>query len=269
MKKKEEAWHTKQETDFDGDYEGAMGGIFWPGDDAKDILGETNYGEIFAYLFRRFGYPRFGWDDYKELVTYHLTTPMEGVALTVRPSLSTELSFGYMLRKDLDRKCIEEESKPFRDWTNKMHAWTKQEHKVEFCELLEQDKEKLERVWTKWLEEKHPEIKWTTQELTDKIESEFFADQRQIEDKYAKLYEEIEPRPKSIEIDDLPDTSIIKKCRKALCTAIEDLLTPVNVRDSLINIKGWVEDSEWDDCAKYSKMAGYGVGDKMDDVVKK
>lgn len=48
MKKKEEVWHSKQVTDFDDDYEGAMGGIFWPGDDAKEILGETNYGEIFA-----------------------------------------------------------------------------------------------------------------------------------------------------------------------------------------------------------------------------
>ena len=218
-------------------------------------------------MFRRFGYPRFGWDDYKQLVRYCLTTPMDGVFLSVQPSFDTNLSFGYLLRMNLDRECVEEESKPFRGWTDKMHAWTKREHNIEFCEILEPDKEKLERVWTKWMEEKHPEIERANQ-VTDKIQSEFFADQQRIENKYTKLYKEIEPRPKHIEIADLSNTSIRKKCHKALCTAIEDLLTPVNVRDSLINIKGQVDDSKWDDCAEYSKMAGYGVGDKMDDVVK-
>lgn len=267
MKKKEEAWHSKQVTDFEGDYTGAMGGIFWLDKDAKEILGgEINYGEAFAYLFRRFGYPRSGWDDYKALVHYYLSTPMDGVVLIVEPNVFDVCPFGYLLRKDLDRECIEEERKPFRDWIDKMHAWTKREHNVEFCEMLEQDKEKLKRVWTKWLEEKHPEIEWAKQ-VTDKIEREFFADQRRIEDKYAKLYEEIEPRPKKIEIADLPDTSIRKKCHKALCVAIEDLLTPVNVRDVLITIKGQVDDGEWDNKVEYSPMAGYGVGDKMDDVV--
>lgn len=251
-------WHSKQVVAFDASYDGAMGGIFWLEEDAKEILGELNYGEAFAYLFRRFGYPLFGWDGHKTLVNYYLTTPMDGVVLIVEPTVCDVCPCGYMLRKDLDRECIEEESKPFRDWIDKMHAWAKREHNIEFCEMLEQDKEKLKRVWTKWLEEKHPEIELANQ-ITDKIEWAFFAEQRHIEEKYAKLYEEIEPRPKNVEIADLPDTSIRKKCHKALCTTIRDLLTPVNVRDSLINVKGKVDDDEWDNSIEYSEMAGYGV----------
>lgn len=269
MKKKEEAWHTKQVTDFGGDYEGGMGGIFWLDKDAKEILdGEINYGEAFAYLFRRFGYPRFGWDDYKTLVQYYLSTPMDGVVLMVKPNAFDVCPFGYLLRKDLDRECFEEESKPITEWFERLYTWVKKEHDEEFCDVLGGDEERIQKTWINWLSFRYPNIT-KKDDVTEEMQSEFLNIQWKLREKYMKLYEEIETAPKrDDEIKDLPDTSIRKRCHKALCTAIEDLLTPVNVRDVLINIKGRADDSEWDDCAEYSKMAGYGVGDKMDDVVK-
>jgi len=44
-----------------------------------------NGGAAFAYLFRRFGYPWSGWDDYKDLVNYRLTTPRPDMVLYLRP----------------------------------------------------------------------------------------------------------------------------------------------------------------------------------------
>jgi len=43
---------------------------------------------MFAYLWRRFGPPNGMSDDLKDLCTYILTTPMEGVILGVSPKPS-------------------------------------------------------------------------------------------------------------------------------------------------------------------------------------
>src|SRR2546427_5605706 len=65
----------------------AMIGVFDTGKDAALILPGLRGGQLFAYLFRRFGYPNSGWDDHKELVYYLLTTPMDNVFLAVRPHM--------------------------------------------------------------------------------------------------------------------------------------------------------------------------------------
>lgn len=41
-------------------------------------------GQVMGYLFRRFGYPIRGWDGYKELCTYLLTTPHKRLYLWAR-----------------------------------------------------------------------------------------------------------------------------------------------------------------------------------------
>ena len=84
---------------------GAMMGVFSPGADAKEILGEqyndSFYGTACAYLLRRFGPSHWGCDDYKELTHSILTTEMKGVFLTVRPGCSVSTSFGYYLSPDI------------------------------------------------------------------------------------------------------------------------------------------------------------------------
>jgi hypothetical protein len=96
----------------DADYEGAMVGLFDLHNDAEEIIGTLNAGDTFMYLFRRFGYPRFGWDGYKELVQYHITTPMAGVVLTIRPNVTGSYTFGYMLRDDVHQQCEKEAAFP-------------------------------------------------------------------------------------------------------------------------------------------------------------
>lgn len=51
----------------------------------QEMKGEVPYGSLFAYLFRRFGYPGRGWDNHKDLVAYHLSTPRADMILVLRP----------------------------------------------------------------------------------------------------------------------------------------------------------------------------------------
>lgn len=60
-------------------------------------------GEMTMYLFRRFGYPRYGWDSHKDVISYFLTTPDPDVMLWCKPSSGLWLSFGFGLRKAFAR----------------------------------------------------------------------------------------------------------------------------------------------------------------------
>lgn len=78
--------------------------VYDPHDAARAVFGEPEYdvrGEQFMYLFRRFGYPIHGWDDYKSLVSYYLTTPDAQVMLWCKPYSSPWLSFGYGAHPEL------------------------------------------------------------------------------------------------------------------------------------------------------------------------
>ena len=69
---------------------GSSGDIH-PGNVAALVFDKPPSGALlFAYLFRRFGYPNCGWDDHKNLVCYALTTPMPGLWLTVTPYLGDD-----------------------------------------------------------------------------------------------------------------------------------------------------------------------------------
>ena len=115
----------------DGRYLGGSMGLFDPSQEAVKIFGPyLNYGEIFAYLFRRFGYPLRGWDDYKELTVYYLTTRMDGVVLWVKPNTHTILCFGYMLRSDINAKCRFERLRPLIYRTKKFKRWAAQRYRV-------------------------------------------------------------------------------------------------------------------------------------------
>jgi hypothetical protein len=94
-------------------YEAAGGGTFDPGEIAQKVLPNLRGGQLFAYLFRRFGYPSWAWDDDKDLTHYCLTTPLEDVFLTVRPCMDgdypdgydcTELMFGYCIERSIEEE---------------------------------------------------------------------------------------------------------------------------------------------------------------------
>ena len=79
---------------------------------AVRLLPHLSGGDLFAYLFRRFGYPDLGWDGSKELVNYCLTTPMPEVFLLVRPYMGgdyaesdrSRLMFGHYVGRAIQEE---------------------------------------------------------------------------------------------------------------------------------------------------------------------
>ena len=54
---------------------------------AATVGSELEYGNLFAYLFRRFGYPNQAWDHSTDLAHYLLTTPRRDLFLSVVPRI--------------------------------------------------------------------------------------------------------------------------------------------------------------------------------------
>jgi hypothetical protein len=247
----------------DADYYGAKAGLFDLNEYIQgDFGGDPPAGIAFMYLFRRFGYPRFGWDGHKKLTQYHITTPMAGVVLTVEPNVTGGGTFGYMLREDINQKCEAEERKPYENWTEQFEAWVLEVHGIEIIRMFEQNNDKLNRMWNVWGADKED------RDFTSERDAHnaFFIDQEAIRVKYVEMYKEITPFPKQISLEDRPDESIMKQCNVALCAAIQDLLRPVYVRDVMLNIRGfigWNELTNDDDAVKYAAGSGCGVGDKF------
>jgi len=80
------------------------GGAFVQG--AEDFLPESllemNYGRLFTYMYRRFGWPEYGSDPYKEIANWFITTPDPAVVLLVTPKPSgARYSFSHGLNGDV------------------------------------------------------------------------------------------------------------------------------------------------------------------------
>jgi hypothetical protein len=233
-------------------YSGGRTGVFSPGREAAAVLGETDYGQIFAYLFRRFGFPRFGCDPHKQLVEYILTTPMEGVLLTASPGSDTWLSFGHLLSPDLFRATISEEQAEIAQWHSGLEAWAAKQGITLLNRWDDPPHPGLEEIKSRWLAEHHPGA-----EIAEAIMEEFWGAQEAIYEARAQEYRDSAgPLPSPFEY---PPDSLRERCNQALRVAIADLLRPVFVRDVLINICGPVEAGGDLPRADYSHMAGFGV----------
>lgn len=248
----------------DANYEGAMAGLFDLKAAAEAIIGKLSAGDTFMYLFRRFGYPRFGWDGYKKLVRYNITTPMAGVILIAEPNVTGASTFGYMLRYDINQQCEKEEQKPYEGWKEQFEAWALKEHDIEIIRLFEQDNDKLNRMWQKWGADKE-DSDFTSEK---DAHNAFFTYQEAIRVKYVDMYKEIATFPETTPIEDRSDDSIMKQCHIALCDAIRDLLRPVYVRDVLIDITGKLSWEEPDEhvmsAVDYALESGCGIGNELD-----
>ena len=52
-----------------------------------------DYGHLFTYVFRRWGFPNWGSDSYKDIAQWFLTTPRQDLVLCIRPSVLPEPHF--------------------------------------------------------------------------------------------------------------------------------------------------------------------------------
>ena len=208
---------------------------------------EINYGNLFAYCFRRFGYPAVGWDDYKQLVVYYLTTPSPDLMLEIQPYAGNvaSINFGFMVREEIhneisafDRRDKDAWYKRSAEWAEKrglpdwMDEWVSFRNS-QICRLYHCAEAKTWQETAKWLlptgEAESDLFKQTTRA------SIFF---RQLDADYAL----IEPYPGGLQrpanhdiwVDDDP----LKPLASAAISALKDLLTPVFVRDIPINALG-------------------------------
>ncbi len=104
-------WHSNHwEPKGDTQWSGAMGGFVWPRNYLPKESDTMEYGSLFAYMFRRFGPPRYGSDCLKVIACWYITTPPdENVALTVSPNPSgTTFSFGYIINESVYNDCRDE-----------------------------------------------------------------------------------------------------------------------------------------------------------------
>ena len=269
----------------DGRYHGAMGGMFWPGQDAVRILGEDrwDYGHAFAYLFRRFGYSEYGWDGYKSLARYCLTTPMDGVVLVVNPGTKVWISFGYSLRSDVEAKCRGEEMRPNRIWAGKFRRWAAKNYRVlpvdadfwspkKLCDRLFRAYCVQSGLLEEWWDKDPANVAFSTE-----FGMEWIARKSEENSEFKRRYRGVEPWCPRLDLSkwmELDDGMVSYRVGLALSMAIADLMAPVNVRDWFINVLGEVDDPDAalvpdvlrpeDDGHKvaafsaYSKMAGYG-----------
>lgn len=73
-----------------------------------------------AYLWRRFGPSPWGYDDYKDICVYYLTTPRPDTFLWVRPNGSGLFyATGYLITRELDERL----QRPRFQWLRKVQAY--------------------------------------------------------------------------------------------------------------------------------------------------
>ncbi len=261
-------WETEQYVSSKEKLRGAMSGIIQTDLLGEKLLGETNRGDVFLYLFRRFGYSGFGSDDYKHLIKYILTTPMKNVVLIVNPAEETWGHFGYLITKEHNQKLENTRYKANSRWEKRMKKWAKENHKEEFVIAIEcyhdkKNQEKAGILWKKWIKKEYPtlskkEEKEIPKEQIEKISTEFWDNQDKLWKKYIKLYNKIEKHPDEKQFENNP---LKKRIDKALLETMYDLKKVVYIRDIPYNIHGRLTDEEAEKFPKVEKssMAGYGV----------
>jgi len=112
-----------------GTMTGAGSGLFNPGNMAQEEIGDVNWGETLAYMTRRFGPPNVGSDPYKEICGWLVSTPMDGVALSVRITPhGTWLLFGYMIDKEMERDLYAIKHARQDGWRERFAAWCQATH---------------------------------------------------------------------------------------------------------------------------------------------
>ena len=219
---------------------------------------DIGYGQLMTYLFRRFGYPNSGWDDYKELACYQLATPAPDMYMRIAPHVgnTSSISIMFMISEDGQKAIDEYDRQPCTDHEARMHAWIEST-----CGLPEWADEFVEAVRRDWgtfrsgidtfqaafpfmqLYKPGPgtgpsggdspvrgiPLEWST-----------WANEKRA------AFEAIDTRPglflRSENIEEWPDTDPLKPYALAAVAALLDLKTPVRVRDSAINAFGRVDD---------------------------
>lgn len=255
-------------TDIFGGYASGPGAC--PSKIADELFGGEISGPwLCCYMIRRFGWPNTGSDDYKQLCSWTITTPMKGLYLCVTPYLGgSNLHFAVRFNKKVGREL---EKDPVRDAYHKnnqrlVRKWWKSKGSKIYTlgmGLKEGDPDKLIHIyegdiqdhpgytWGLW--ERKPEHNWPNN--IPKGNSYFLY---WLGDFVRKNHPEVR-FPKFPKRESKPKFHI--KVQSALKATLKDLLSPTSVRDISFTPFGDIERSP-EAIKRYSnqKSAGRFIG---------
>jgi hypothetical protein len=235
--------------------------------DRGPVLGlfpeEIDYGHLFAYLFRRFGYPNYGWDSYKNLVCYMLTTPTPNLFLRITPYVgsNTELHFQFVTTEEKSRAVRLWEDAPRIDWETRRYDWAESRGLPDWMpdwvakcdEAVKRDLGGSVKTW-------RDSIHWAQMYLWhgDEPEQEFPEVTEFL--KELDLFGEKRPgcRRHTGPATEWPEDDPLKPLALAAIATLKDLQRPVRVRDCAINMYGFVDDGKR--TLDEPDVAGYQAG---------
>lgn len=233
-----------------------------------DVCGaETDYGKLFAYCFRRFGYPNMGWSGYKELAKYLLTTPHPDMILSIVPYVGgTSVShFRFWVPVEADM-AVEAYARRFRDaWKVRAMDWREPQglpdwmgEWMAFCNGTLREVFRNRPEHTNWRETAGLGV-------IGKEGSRLYEMTKRAQDFFEQIhndYQNVEPCPpyhkRSANWRTWGADDPLKPFAEAAFVALKDLHLPVGVCDQAINAFGNTEFGH--SYAKAAAVSGYPCG---------
>lgn len=218
----------------------------------------------FAYLFRRFGYPNVGWDSYKNLVCYLLTTPLPNLFLRITPYVGGDVNIGFQfIATETDRNAIRLWEDADRiTWEQQRYDWTEAQGLpdwmpdwIEKCNVATQRDYGIGvKTWRDSIHFAHMYL-----DYGDKAAVVGFKD---VVD-FLKFMDTFPgPKPdicrRKADVQTWDENDPLKPLAVAAITTMKDLARPVRVRDCQINAYGSIDGEARE--LKEPPVAGYPAG---------
>ncbi len=233
---------------------------------ARFLRRRVDYGHLFAYLFRRFGYPNIGWDDYKDLVRYVLATGDDAVLLSIVPYVGDDgpMSITILAREDVANAIEAYQWKDLVAYDTCVLDWIEASGNVppNIAECNALLSASLNRKVT-WRDCFYHLGGYKRDAVGSERHTWSLWHQSMVEQ-----YAAIEARPgillRSHDFRKWPDEDPLKRVVIAAKPALEDLRRPVRVRDCAINALGRVTPEDYfpdddDDGDESDPMDGTGA----------
>ena len=290
------------------DWEGGFGsrGNFDPPDFANEAFCGNCVpgGTLIAYMIRRFGWPNDGSDDHKELCSWSITTPIEGVWLGVTPYMARDcggnrpdngnLHFSVRYSKEMEARFYEDARGDALRAANReiLIKWWNEEGSTLYqigIGMKSGDEDELIAKLPFGVEEdgvKDPSMVWGFWKVADPSKH-----QRILSDaneNMCYLFDNIGmwkhackalfdkhpgiPFKKYADFEHIPeDSEWMTEAKSAVKTAIFDLLRPVYIRDVAVSCFGHIDHglakemyALW--CEKFPQIPGEDGGTLMQDA---
>jgi hypothetical protein len=229
---------------------------------------EIDYGKLFAYCFRRFGYPNQGWDDYKELVSYYLTTPHSDMVLNITPCVGNTafLTLSFYVEREAAHAIEDYARRDQQAWEQRLLDWAEQQGLPDwmpewmdfFNTVYREARPNITQAdnWRQVINFPYPlgQKGNPLYEQTSRV-SQYF---NYLHEEYRKVEEWPDYYERPTNLADWNDDDPLKPFVPAAIEALKDLRSLVGVRDQSINAFGEVESGR--PVVKAASSAGYPSG---------